>query len=136
MRITTWAELLSIEKSGDKDKKKKHSIAMNHRPDAKWLTLEICNDYHNRAKEFGDVGDTGSKRALREDLQKKCDLLEIEAINILNGYHFAHYVKKYDIMQGKGEAGFEMNEDDRRFLNRLAELEEAECRKKLVDEDI
>lgn len=67
-----------------------------------WLTLEICNEYRNRAKQLpqDDGQDTGARRELRLELQKRCNILEIEAINILNGYHIQAYVQKYEIMSG------------------------------------
>lgn len=67
-----------------------------------WLTLEICNEYRRRAKHLpqDDGQDTGARRELRLELQKRCNILEIEAINILNGYHIQAYVQKYEIMSG------------------------------------
>jgi hypothetical protein len=67
-----------------------------------WLTLEICNEYRRRAMQLpqDDGQDTGARRELRLELQNRCNILEIEAINILNGYHIQAYVQKYEIMSG------------------------------------
>lgn len=135
MKARSWADLFDIEKTNDKEKKKKHTVAIQHRPDAEWLTLEICNDYFNRAKALGSMGDVGQKRVLREELREKCDLTELEAVNILNGQHFAEYVRKYDIMQGKDSGGYEMSSGDRRMLDSLAELEEALKNADLINEE-
>ena len=39
--------------------------------------------------------DVGERRRLRIELQERYGLLEIEAINILNGYGISDYVNKY-----------------------------------------
>lgn len=62
-----------------------------------WLTAEAVAAYQKRARRVSAPGgqDVGARRALRKDLQKRYGLLEIEAINILNGFHAAFYVEKY-----------------------------------------
>ena len=66
-----------------------------------WLTAEAVTEYQKRAKRASTVGDqdVGARRALRLELQEKYGLLEIEAINILNGFHAAFYVEKYRRIQ-------------------------------------
>ena len=68
-----------------------------------WLTMEICHEYKRRADQLPPNGmqDTGERRKLRIELQKRCHLTAIEAINILNGYYFSVYVNKYDILRGR-----------------------------------
>lgn len=63
-----------------------------------WLTIETCNDYYNRAKTASpnDCQDIGERRKIRMELQEKYGIAEIEAINIVNGFHFVEYVQKYD----------------------------------------
>ncbi len=78
-----------------------------HREDADWLTKEICDLYALMAKELNipDPGDTGLRRVLRVNLQERCDITEVEAINILNGHHIDDYVRKYEFIKGEIEAG-------------------------------
>lgn len=63
----------------------------------KWLTKEDAYAYHEKAKSLvkDGVQDVGERRKLREELQREFGLSEIEAINILNGYHISQYVDKY-----------------------------------------
>lgn len=135
MRATTWAELYALENVDEKGKKK-HSIKLHHNPNAEWLTLEICQVYRRRALELGTVNDTGARRDLRIELQKKCDLTEVEAINILDGKHITEYVRKYDIMRGKDVAGFEMTIRDRHILDAIADAEEKMKNEELKNEGI
>lgn len=62
-----------------------------------WLTADVVADYQKRAAKLpsGSGQDVGTRRILRKELQEKYGLLEIEAINILNGFHAAFYVEKY-----------------------------------------
>ena len=68
-----------------------------------WLTFEICNEYKAKADSlpWNDGQDTGEWRKLREELQNRCNLREIEAYNILRGYNIRDYVNKYDILSGR-----------------------------------
>ena len=63
-----------------------------------WLTAEICHEYKKRAELLSgtDGQDIGARRTLRMELQKRCHITEIEAVNILNGYNVDLYVHKYD----------------------------------------
>lgn len=58
------------------------------------LTKEIANEYRDRAKLLPPNGlqDIGDRRKLRIELQERCDLTELEAVNIINGYHIGIYV--------------------------------------------
>jgi len=136
MRAKSWAELYDIENVDEKGKKKKHKIQMHHDPNAEWLTLDICREYHKKALALGTTSDTGARRDLRIELQKRCDLTEVEAINILDGKHIAEYVRKYDIMQGKDVAGYEMTSRDRAILDAVAEAEDRIKNVLLEDENI
>jgi len=63
----------------------------------KWLTQEAAMEYCKRAQKIQDEGrlDIGMRRKLRQELQEEYGLLEIEAINIINGYRWKEYVNKY-----------------------------------------
>ena len=37
--------------------------------------------------------DIGKRRELRKELQARCDLTELQAVNIINGFHIPDYVK-------------------------------------------
>lgn len=58
------------------------------------LTNEIANEYIERARRMPDNGmqDAGDRRLLRIELQKRCNLTELVAINIINGFHVRDYV--------------------------------------------
>ncbi len=72
------------------------------------LTLEVCEEYYKRACELGGFSqDTGARRELRLELQEKYGLNEVEAVNILNGYHFDLYVR---IKQYKAEKALKNRE--------------------------
>ena len=51
------------------------------------LTAEIANEYRILAENLPENGrqDTGERRELRQELQRRCGLSELQAINILNG---------------------------------------------------
>ena len=51
---------------------------------AEVLTRKIANEYRDRARLL--------PRKLRIELQVRCNLTELEAMNIINGYHIGDYV--------------------------------------------
>ena len=59
------------------------------------LTREIANEYRKRAMLLPANGlqDIGKRRELRKELQTRCDLTELQAVNIINGFHIPDYVK-------------------------------------------
>ncbi|MCB5384258.1 hypothetical protein LIQ25_17695 [Blautia glucerasea] len=61
---------------------------------AELLTAEIVADFRHRAAELLDNGnqDIGARRKLRQELQERCGLSELQAINILNGFHVKDYI--------------------------------------------
>lgn len=61
---------------------------------AEVLTREIANEYRDRAGLLPPNGlqDIGDRRKLRIELQTRCNLSELEAVNILNGYRIGEYV--------------------------------------------
>lgn len=58
------------------------------------LTNEIANEYIERVRSLSNNGmqDTGDRRMIRIELQKRCNLTELAAINIINGFHVRDYV--------------------------------------------
>lgn len=76
---------------------KRYISRYKHRQGALWLTSEICQEYRQRALEIdrNEYRDIGERRKLRIELQEKCDILEIEALNIINGLYHDECVKKY-----------------------------------------
>ena len=63
----------------------------------KWLTMDAVHEYQKKAKELeGTDGQmTGERFRLCRQMMDEYGVTEIEAINILNGYHTADYVNKY-----------------------------------------
>lgn len=62
---------------------------------AEILTMQIAKEYEKRASKLPPNGrqDIGRRRELRIELQERCGLLEIEAVNIINGFYADIYVK-------------------------------------------
>lgn len=58
------------------------------------LTLEIAKEYQRRAGLIVDnsLQDTGERRKLRKELQERCNLTELQALNIINGFHVKDYI--------------------------------------------
>lgn len=71
--------------------------------DFEWLTIDICKEYQKRAYNISANGgtDTGTLRELRIELQKRCNIPEIQAYNILRGFHINDYVRQYDFESGR-----------------------------------
>lgn len=61
------------------------------------LTVNIAKAYRDRAKAlpYNGTQDIGKRRELRQELQKRCGVTELEAINIINGIHIQDYCRKY-----------------------------------------
>ena len=59
------------------------------------LTREIADEYRKRAMLLPANGlqNIGKRRELRKELQARCDLTELQAVNIINGFHIPDYVK-------------------------------------------
>ncbi len=70
----------------------------------RWITLEDANMYTKRASAlraaYGDQY-VGMLRDLGEKLRREFDLTELEAFNILRGYHVKDYVTKYERIQNE-----------------------------------
>ena len=61
---------------------------------AEVLTKEIAKEYLSRARSLPTKGlqDIGERRELRIELQKRCGITELMAVNIVNGFHILDYV--------------------------------------------
>ena len=55
------------------------------------LTAEIANEYRILAENLPENG-RQERRELRQELQRRCGLSELQAINILNGFHVKDYI--------------------------------------------
>lgn len=71
------------------------------------LTHEIACTYRDRAKTlpYNGMQDIGERRALRIELQERCGVTELEAINIINGFHIDIYCMKYLIKAREAAEG-------------------------------
>lgn len=58
------------------------------------LTKRIATEYRDKANEMtlGVSQDISDRRKLRIELQSRCSLTELEAVNIINGCHIQDYV--------------------------------------------
>ena len=67
-----------------------------------WLTEEICLEYKRRADMLPQNAgqDIGEWRKLREELQKRCNVTEIQAYNILRGINVKEYSQIYGMKSG------------------------------------
>lgn len=81
----------------NKDDEIKWLLNEQEKHKGQWLTKEVVDYYYEQAQicPSDTSQDIGHRRRLRKELQAKFGLLEIEAINILNGVHGAFYVEKY-----------------------------------------
>jgi len=61
---------------------------------AEMLTMQIANEYISRARNLPDKSrqDVGERRKLRIELQNRCKLTELQAVNIINGFHVRDYI--------------------------------------------
>lgn len=71
------------------------------------LTYEIACAYRDRAKAlpYNGMQDIGERRALRKELQARCGITELEAVNIINGFHIDIYCMKYLIKAREAREG-------------------------------
>lgn len=58
------------------------------------LTRKIAIEYRDKALLIAnnDMQDIGERRVLRIELQTRCNLTELAAVNIINGYRINDYV--------------------------------------------
>ena len=67
------------------------------------LTRAIANEYRDRALLLPSNGlqDIGERRKLREELQTRCNLTELQAVNVINGFHIPDYVRIAEVRAAK-----------------------------------
>lgn len=70
-----------------------------------WLNQKVAEEYRSRAKKIRNETreNIGEIRKLEQELMEKYDILEIEATNIIWGYHISDYVYKYENIRKYGE---------------------------------
>lgn len=71
------------------------------------LTEDIACEYRDIAEKipYNGMQDTGERRRLRQELQERCGVTELEAVNILNGFHIDVYCMKYLIKVREAREG-------------------------------
>ena len=72
------------------------------------LTQEIANEYRKRAMLLtpNELQDIERRKELRKELQARCNLTELQAMNIINGFHIPDYVK-IETLKAEKEAEYE-----------------------------
>ena len=80
------------------------------------LSRAIAKEYQKAASALMDDGiqDIGQRRTLRIELQKRCGLTELEAVNVVNGHHVQDYIAKYERRQAEDERK-QRDQDDGRM---------------------
>ena len=108
-----------------KQGKSEVKITVRHRPDAEWLTYDICKHYMKLAEKITDRSICDSEFGrLCEELMERCDITETQAINILNGRHINDYVAIYNRMKTLPEISQKETEEKKGYLEWLAKKEE------------
>ena len=75
------------------------------------LTRKLALEYQERARQIKYIEDVGERRKLRIEFQKRFGLLEIEAINLLNGYYTNDYIRRCEIRIERSKYGSQDDED-------------------------
>ena len=80
------------------------------------ISRAIAKEYQRAASALADEGlqDIGQRRALRIELQKRCGLTELEAVNVINGHHVQDYIAKYERKREEDERK-QRDQDDGRM---------------------
>lgn len=95
------------------------------------LNEDICKVYQQKRqylRELKIFNDTIVQRELSVQLQQKCDIPEIWALNIVNGYHMQDYLAA--CAYGQKETDLKEEEEKQQFIEAL--LQEADMWDKLV----
>ena len=86
------------------------------------LTIAICDEYEKKGKSLGEgVLVVGKRKSLVQELQKRCGIPELWAINIVNGSGGRDYIA---ILNHKKKGGSVENEKNKEYLEWLAQKEE------------
>lgn len=71
------------------------------------LTMKLAREYQKRAAALPENGrqDIGDRRKLRMELQKRCGLTELQAVNVICGYHAGDYIasQRRDVEDENGD---------------------------------
>ena len=80
------------------------------------LSRAIAKEYQRAVSALMDDGiqDIGQRRSLRIELQKRCGLTELEAVNVINGHHVQDYIAKYERRREEDERK-QRDQDDGRM---------------------
>ena len=94
-----------------------------------WLTAEVAEAYWKKGAEIIATTEsnsyTGLLRQLGDELIKEYGVSQIEAINILNGYHINQYVDKYYKIAKLMPLSSERKSEVSRLLDELQNLTES-----------
>ena len=101
---------------------------------AELLTPSIAYAYNQKAKAlpYNGMQDIGERRRLRQDLQERCGITELEAINILNGFHIDTYCIKY-LRKALRQQAIKQREREGELLNNIAYLADLETAEAAAD---
>ena len=97
------------------------------------LTEELAAEYRKRALNIGTTSNlyVGEIRRLANELRNRCEITELEAINILNGNHILEYVRKYDRKLNNIDID---KEEHKKTISFLQQEEEAADRRAMEDD--
>lgn len=108
-----------------RDGKQEQKKVIHHKEGTEWLTHEICNYYKDKAKEIRNHSISDKEFGdLCKELIDRCDITELQAINILNGYYINDYVALYAAMREPSGLSVNGNNDTKEYLEWLANKEE------------
>lgn len=85
----------------DREQEQVNKEFENHK--GEFITREICEEYRRLGEKLNavDCQDIDRHKDLSRELQANYGVTQIEAINILNGYHIAEYVSKYNRIKNR-----------------------------------
>lgn len=91
---------MARESDEEKAQKRVEKLAKEHEDAGYlWVDKEVIEEYRKKALAIGNPNNVGAMKRLCEELQHIYGLLEVEALNILNGYNISDYITKYYRLQ-------------------------------------
>lgn len=92
------------------------------------LTAEIIAEYQKKAEALdNNPCDIGARNDLKRELQNRCGIPEVWALNIINGHHAGDYLailkKRKEDLKKKGKPQKEKYSDEDDFLEWQAQKE-------------
>lgn len=108
---------------------KEEKLEYRHKKESEWLTIDICREYQKKGKGLSHI----AKRELQFELMERCDVTELQAINIINGFNICDYVDYYDRMRNN----IALKEVDSEYIEWLAQkdIERANRDTEIENED-